>query len=338
MKTYKIGLVLVIALLTMAAGVPYAHAQPAPVNLGTAGNYVILAETTITTTGTSTITGNIGISPNGASSITGFAMSEDPSNQFWTSAQVTGEIYAADNAVPTPATLTTAVLDMQNAYSDAAGRSCPAANTGLGGGTLNGQTLATGVYCWTTNLDITGGITLSGSSSGVWIFQVPGTLTVASTIGAVITLSGGATYNNVFWVVGGQTTIGTADTFQGIILDYTSIALQTGTTLTGRALAQAAVTLEANAITASTTSTTTSTTSTSSSTTSVSSSTTSVSSSTTSVSSSTTSVSSSTTSTSTTSTPPTVPEFPLSLSVALVTAISLLGLALLRGKYLPRQR
>ncbi|MGD0318817.1 MAG: ice-binding family protein, partial [Nitrososphaerales archaeon] len=63
-------------------------------------------------------------------------------------------------------------------------------------------------------------------------------------------LSGGATYNNVFWVVGGQTTIGTTASFKGIILDYTSIAMQTGATLTGRALAQAAVTLDANTITA----------------------------------------------------------------------------------------
>ncbi len=215
------------------------------VNLGAAGNYVILAETAVTTTGTTHITGDIGLSPAAASSFTGFGQAMDPSGVFSTSSLVTGHLYAADYAAPTPANLGTAITNMGTAYTTANGK---AMTVSEGTTTLCGQTLAPGVYTWTSDLPITCGITLSGGSSGVWIFQVPGTLTVSS--GVIVTLSGGATYNNVIWVVGGQTTLGTTVEFQGIILDYTSIAMQTGATLTGRALAQAAVTLESNTITA----------------------------------------------------------------------------------------
>jgi hypothetical protein len=243
MRTYKIGLALMMAILITAAGaLPYTYATSA-VNLGTAGNYVILAETAVTTTGTTSIAGNIGLSPAAASFFTGFGQTLDASGQFSTSALVTGKLYAANYAVPTPAALTTAVSDMQTAYTDAAGR---ATTVSEGTTSLNGQTITAGVYTWTSNLAITGGFTISGSSSDVIVMQIPGTLTVSS--GAVVTLSGGASASNIIWVVGGATTLGTTANFQGIILDKTSIAMQTGATLTGRALAQTAVTLQGNTI------------------------------------------------------------------------------------------
>src|ERR1700737_3593619 len=67
-----------------------------PVNLGTAGNYVILAKAGISTVPTSDITGGLGVSPAAASSITGFALTLDSSNVLSTSSQVTGSVYAAD--------------------------------------------------------------------------------------------------------------------------------------------------------------------------------------------------------------------------------------------------
>jgi hypothetical protein len=66
-----------------------------------------------------------------------------------------------------------------------------------------------------------------------------------------IILSGGAQASNVFWVVAGQTTIGTTAVFSGNLLDQTTIVLNTGAVLNGRALAQAAVTLDASTVTAS---------------------------------------------------------------------------------------
>jgi len=238
----KIGLVLILALLVMAAAVPYAHAAPpSAVNLGSVStnNFAILSESGITDVPTSAITGNIGTSPITGAAITGLTCPE-----------VTGTIYTVDAAGPpcrviAPALLTTAVGDMMTAYTDAAGRAC---GTSEGVTALSGQILTTGVYCWTGTLAITGSFTISGSSSDVFIFQVPGTMTVSN--GITLTLTGGATPNNVFWVVGGATTIGTSVSFQGVILDATNIAMQSGATLAGRALAQTAVTLIMNAITA----------------------------------------------------------------------------------------
>jgi hypothetical protein len=97
-----------------------------PVNLGTAANYAILAKSGISTVPTSAITGNLGISPAAAAYITGFPLTADSTNVFSTSSQVTGKIYAADYAVPTPSDLTTAVSDMQ---ATSAGRPWPRAST-----------------------------------------------------------------------------------------------------------------------------------------------------------------------------------------------------------------
>jgi hypothetical protein len=215
-----------------------------PVDLGAASNFVILAKTGISSTGTTHITGDIGISPAAASSITGFGLAVNSFGPFSTSSLVSGKIYAPDYAIPSPANLTTAVLDMQNAYTDAAGR---APNlTEVGAGNIGGMTLTAGVYKWGTGLTIPTDVTLSGTPDDIWIFQVAGTLNVAPA--AKVILSGGAQAGNVFWVVAGQTTLGTTSVVNGNILDQTAIALNTGATLNGRALAQSAVTLDSNSV------------------------------------------------------------------------------------------
>ncbi len=218
---------------------------PAAVNLGTAGNYVILAKSGVSTTGATQVVGDIGLSPAAGSLITGFALSEPPTT-FTTSALVTGKIWAADYDAPTPATLTTAISDMQTAYTDAAGRTLPDF-TELGAGNIDGLTLVPGVYKWGTGVAIPIGVTLTGGSNDVWIFQIAQDLTVGN--GAIVTLSGGAQAKNVFWQVAGQATLGTTANFKGIILSQTLISMNTGTMMLGRALAQTAVTLDATAIT-----------------------------------------------------------------------------------------
>ena len=97
----------------------------APVNLGSAANFAILSKSGISTTGVTSITGNIGVSPIAATGITGFGLTMDSSNAFSTSAEVSGKAYASDYATPTPTTMTTAISDMQTAYTDAAGRTNP---------------------------------------------------------------------------------------------------------------------------------------------------------------------------------------------------------------------
>lgn len=219
---------------------------PAPVDLGAAGNFVILAKTGVSTTGASSFVGDIGLSPAAATFITGFGLTNDASNTFATSALVTGKIWAADYTAPTPADLTTAVLAMQNAYTDAAGRTSPD-HTELGAGNIQGMTLAPGLYKWGTGVSIPSAVTLAGGSNAVWIFQIAQDLTVGN--GAIVTLSGGAQASHVFWQVAGAATLGTTANFKGIILSQTQIVMNTGATLTGRALAQSAVSVDATTVT-----------------------------------------------------------------------------------------
>src|SRR6185369_3822297 len=221
---------------------------PAPVNLGTAGNFVILAKTGVSTTGTTAVVGDIGLSPAAASFITGFGLIADPTNAFSTSSLVTGKVYASNYAVPTPVNLTAAVSDMQTAFTDAAGRTLPNF-TELGAGDISGMTLVPGLYKWGTGVSVSSaGVTLSGGANDVWIFQIASNLTVNNS--AIITLNGGAQARNIFWQVAGQATLGTAADFKGTILSQTLISLNTGAVMNGRALAQTAVTLNATAITA----------------------------------------------------------------------------------------
>jgi hypothetical protein len=217
-------------------------AGPTPVPLGTAGNFMILAKTGISTTGTTSIVGDIGVSPIDSTAITGFGLTMDSSNTFSTSALVTGKVYAANYDSPTPTMLTTAVSDMETAYTDAAGRTNPD-HTELGAGDITSMTLAPGLYKWGTGLLIgAAGVTLSGGASDVWIFQIAQDLTVGNA--AIVTLSGGAQATNIFWQVAGQVTLGTTSQFKGIILCQTLIEMNTGAKLDGKALAQTAVTLD----------------------------------------------------------------------------------------------
>lgn len=219
---------------------------PAPVVLGTAGDYVVLAKSEITTTGTTAIVGDLGISPAARSYMTGFDETLDASTEFATSALVTGSLYAASMTEPTPTNLTTAISNMETAYIDAAGRSNPD-HTELGAGDISGMTLEPGLYNWGTNLLIASDITLSGSDNDVWILQIAQNLTVSNDV--TITLEGGALPENIFWQVAGEVTLGTTSDMKGIILSKTKIVLQTGAVLNGRALAQTAVNLDANAVT-----------------------------------------------------------------------------------------
>ena len=236
---------LVVFLMFITSAITVFAAGPATVNLGSAGDFVILTKSGISTTGATSITGDIGVSPISATAMTGFGLTIDASNTFSTSALVTGKAYAADYMSPTPAKMVTAINDMETAYTDAAGRINPTA-TELGAGNIGGMTLAPGLYKWSTGVTIPTDVTLSGGANDVWIFQIAQTLTVSSSVKVV--LSGGAQASNIFWQVAGQTTLGTGSNFSGNILDQTAIVLNTGATLNGRALAQTAVTLDADIV------------------------------------------------------------------------------------------
>ncbi len=220
---------------------------PAAVNLGSAGDFTILTKAGISTTGITNVGGNIGVSPAAATSITGFGLIMDSNNQSAHTPIVTGKVYAADYAAPTPAKMTTAIKDMETAFTTANGLTTPAPKIGLYSGNISGRTLAPGLYKWATGVLITNqGVTLSGGPNDTWVFQIAQDLTVNGS--AIVTLIGGAQAKNITWVVSGQAVLGTNVKFSGNILSKTLISLNTGATVTGKLLAQTAVTLNASTV------------------------------------------------------------------------------------------
>ncbi|KAJ7247390.1 antifreeze protein [Mycena haematopus] len=229
----------IVSFVTALSGV--AALGPAPVNLRTAGNYAVLSKTGVSTVPPSAITGAVGVSPITATALTGFSLTVDPSGQFSTSVQVVGKLFAASYSVPTPATLTTAILDMGTAFTDATGRVNPSFNN-LARGAIGGLVLAPGLYKWNTGVSISNDVTIFGSSADTWIFQVTGALTIATSKRMV--LAGGALAKNIVWVVTGGVTAAVGSHMEGVILSKTTITLQTGATANSRLLAQTFVALQ----------------------------------------------------------------------------------------------
>ena len=230
---------------TFTTGATLAKGPPI-VNLGAAGNFVILSKSGIDTIPTSAVTGDIGVSPIKSGAITGFGLTADASNVFSTSPQVTGKVFASDYAVPTPDNLTTAISNMEFAYTDAAGRQTPDF-TELGAGDISGLTLVPGLYKWGTAVSINSDVTLNGGPNDVWIFQIGQGITQGN--GTHILLTGGALAKNIFWQSTGVVSIGTTAHFEGVILSQTSITLDTGASINGRLLAQTAVTIKSSTVT-----------------------------------------------------------------------------------------
>jgi PKD repeat protein len=175
----------------------------------------------------------------------------DASNQFSTSSLVTGKVYAADYSDPTPATMTTAIINMQTAYVDAAGRAPDV--TELGAGNIGGMTLAPGVYKWSTGVLIPTSTTLTldaqGNTNAVWIFEIAQDLTMDTS--SQVVLINSAKPENIYWQISGGTgvTIEAGAHAEGNILTLKAITMKEGASLHGRALAQTAVTLIGNTVT-----------------------------------------------------------------------------------------
>jgi hypothetical protein len=219
----------------------------APIDLRTANDFTILTETGITTTGVTAITGDIGTSPIASTAMTGFGLIMATNNQSSHTPIVTGNVYGPDYAVPTPSKMTTAIADMETAFTTANGITNPSPLVEMYGGDLSGRTLPPALYKWSTGVLITNaGVTLNGGPNDVWVFQIAQNLIVNNS--AIITLAGGAQAKNIFWVVSGQATLGTYTNFSGIILSKTLISLNTGATVTGKLFAETAVTMIANTV------------------------------------------------------------------------------------------
>lgn len=228
--------------MSLAAGCGASAADS--IELGGAGDYVIVAKSGVANVAPSSVIGDVALSPAAATYLTGFGLIMDSSGTYATSSQVTGRLYAADYAAPTPAELTAVVSDMQTAFTDAAGRAADV--TELGAGNISGRTLEAGVYKWGTGLLINSDVTLDGSGSDVWIFQIAQNLTMGS--GARVVLTGGAEPENVYWQVAGLVDLGTTAHCEGTVMSQTSITLRTGASINGRLLAQSAVSIAGSSV------------------------------------------------------------------------------------------
>ena len=202
-----------------------------PVNLGSAGNYAVIAYSTITNSSTvsdqTSITGgNVGLSPGTAE--TGF---------------VTGTYVATFDNTDAAA----AKADLSTAYTSAAGLLLPAVLPT----DLSNITFTPGLYSTASTVTLNSGkVTLDGQGdpNAVFIFQIGSTFNAAG--GTQVVLINGASPANVFWQVGTSATIGGAAQWQGNVMAYASISFGTDATLQGRALAEnGAVTLLSNTIT-----------------------------------------------------------------------------------------
>lgn len=226
--TGSITVITLVALSVFLIAGSISRAAQAPVELGTADSFAVLAGSTITNTGPTTINGDVGLHP--GSAVTGFG-----------SVTLNGELHVAD------AVAEQAKTDLVTAYDDAEGRG-PTTTVAT---ELGGQTLKAGVYDSASGtFEITGTVTLDAERdpNAVFIFQMASTLVTATE--SNVNLINGADACNVFWQVGSSATLGTGTTFRGTILALTSITLVTGATIEGRALARnGAVTLDTNVIT-----------------------------------------------------------------------------------------
>ncbi len=222
-RAWRVALLALGSSLVLALSAGDALAGQLPVSLGKAGSFAALAGSTVTSTGLTTLNGDLGVSP--GSSLTGFPPG-----------RVNGTVHATD---PTAAQ---AQADLTAAYNDAAGRQPPQALPA----DIGGRTLVPGVYKTgaTPALRVTGTLTLDGQGdpNAVFVLQVGSTLSTA--VNSHVNLIGGAKPGNVFWQIGSSATLGTSSTFAGSILALTSISIDSGVTLNGRALARnGAVTL-----------------------------------------------------------------------------------------------
>jgi hypothetical protein len=210
-------------------GASSASALTAP-SLGAARSFAVLGASTVTSTGSSVITGDLGVSPGTA--VTGFLPGVIMSGAMHSA---DAAAFAAQEAVTT-------------AYNSLTDEACTYDMTGLN---LGGQTLTSGVYCFSSSAQLTGTLTLNaqGNANAVFIFKMGSTLTTASA-SAVVLINGGSA-DNVFWQVGSSATLGTTTSFSGNILALASITVTTGVQVDGRTLARhGAVTLDTNAVTA----------------------------------------------------------------------------------------
>ncbi len=201
----------IVVTIVLSPGIIFSQA---PVNLGRAINYVLYTGNGafISTSSSAIIIGNVG---NGAGTVSAFPPGFLAGNKHFADS-TTGMVTA----------------DVTAAYNDLSGRTCGNSHGGTFG---NNETLIPGIYCSAAATTLTGNLTLDagGNANAIFIIKVTGSFTAAS--GSQIILLNNATACNVYWQVNGDVVLNNA-VFKGNLLADSSISLEAGTILSGRAL------------------------------------------------------------------------------------------------------
>lgn len=191
--------------------------------------FTVLANASVTCTD-GTINGNVG---------TFFASPTGSVTQ--TTCPITGDLQVGDGAAQQ------AFSDFLGAYATLAPKTGDVCTTLTG--TLDGQRLAPGDYCFDGAATVTGVLTLDGPSDGRWTFKIGTSGTGALTgTGFSVVMDGGGRACNVAWWVADAVTM-TGSNVQGSILAGVAVTL-TGGTLTGQAASRSDVTITGTAVTA----------------------------------------------------------------------------------------
>lgn len=206
-------------------------AAASPPSLGSAESFAVLGGSTVTNTGATIVTGDLGVSSPGVA-CTGFVGCTTTGL-----GKVIGTIHVGDAAA------TAAQNAALVAYNQLVGQTCDVTYPDVA--EIGGLTLSPGVHCFPSSAQVTGKLTLSGGPSDVYVFKIGSTLTTG-TNSSVVFPNGVDT--NVFWAVGSSATLGTGTAFTGSIFAVASITLTAGATVSGRALARAAVTMDTNTV------------------------------------------------------------------------------------------
>lgn len=188
----------------------------APVFLGSAANFKVLAGSKISNSGLTAVTGDIGVSP--STVINGFP-----------TGTLTGTKHAGN------ATSSAAQIALKAAFDSTSARKVDSTIATE----LSGRIYTHGVYASDLGtFGITDTLTLNGGgdASAVWIFKMTGALTTAS--GSYVKLINGAQWYNVFWQVGTSATLGSNSIFRGTIIASSSITANEGAAISGRLLAR----------------------------------------------------------------------------------------------------
>ena len=206
-------------------GVPRANHSVKSIDLGIAESFAVLAYTSISSAPSSNIAGKVGLKP-GVRSLIGM----NPSIEVMGGAL---EVYAGDDVGDSATYLSLAREDLISAYREALTRQADKDKMEAYDGKPGGKVLPAGIYKWSNGVSVNSDMTLKGSESDIFIFQVTGNLNIAPD--AKITMSGGAQAKNVFWQVSGRVNLDTQSLVPGTIISQLTFEMKNLAQLNGRA-------------------------------------------------------------------------------------------------------